>query len=123
MCKVLYHVGIAYHLYRPNKTNSGEIYVSLDFGEIRKLTVSVVKDIANVDITVIGNDSVVYTVAEGYKLGRVSVDWVYDILYWVEMQGGTSIIHRLALDGGAPEQVGLQQSGEIRDIFPDPIYG
>ena len=123
MCRVLNHLGIAYHLYQPNTSNSSEIYVSLDSGEIRKLTVSVVKDIDNVDITVIGNDSTVYTVSEQYKLGRVSVDWVYNILYWVEMQGGTSIIRRLALDGGAPEQVGLPQSGEIRDIFPDPIYG
>ena len=123
MCKVRNHLGIAYHLYQPKISNSSEIYVSLDSNEIQKLTVSVVKDIDNVDITVIGNSSTVYTASEGYKLGRVSVDWVYNILYWVEMQGGTSIIRRLALDGGAPEQVGLPQSGEIRDIYPDPIYG
>ena len=103
--------------------NESEIYVSLDSGQIRKLTVAVAQDVDNIDLNVIGNDSVVYNVSAGYELGRISVDWVYDILYWVEIQGGASAIHRLALDGGVPEQVGMPQSGEIRDIFPDPIYG
>ena len=95
----------------------------MDCGEIRKLTVAVVEDIDVVDLTVIGNDSLVYSVSEGYELGRLSVDWVYNILYWVEIKEEASIIHRLALDGGVPEQVGTPQLGEIRDIFPDPIHG
>ena len=117
-----FHLGITYHLYLPNEANKSEIYVSLDSGEIQKLTVAVNKNIDNVDLIVIGNDSI-YNVSMGYKLGRLSVDWVYDVLYWVEVQEGISIIRRLVLDGGVPEQVGLPQSGEIRDIFPDPIYG
>ena len=123
MYEVFYHLGITYHLYRPNMSNESEIYVSLDSGEIRMITVAVVKDVDNINLNVISNDSLVYTVTGGYELGRVSMDWVYDILYWVEVQGGTSIIRKLALNGGVPEQVGLSQSGEIRDIFPDPIYG
>ena len=115
--------GITYHLYRPSTSNNSEIYVSLDSGEIRKLTVSIVEDIDRIDLNVNGSDSLVYTVSGGYELGRVSVDWVYNILYWVEIKGGASVIHRLALDRGVPEQVGVTQSGEIRDIFPDPIHG
>ena len=116
-------LGITYHLYRPNVTNQSEIYVSLDSGEIRRITVAVVKDIDNVNLTVIGTDSLVYTASEGYELGRVSIDWLYNTLYWVEVQGGTSLIRRLELDGGVPVQVGLPQNGEIRDIFADPVYG
>ena len=100
-----------------------KIYVSLDSGEIRKLTVAVNKDVDNVDLTVIDNDTFIYNISEGYELGRLSIDWVYNILYWVELKDNMSVIRRLALDGGVPEQVGMQQSGEIRDIFPDPFYG
>ena len=103
--------------------NQSEIYVSLDSGEIRKLTVAVVEEINFVGLTVIGNNSLVYSVSGGYELGRLSVDWVYNILYWVEINEQGSIIHRLTLDGGVPEQVGMPQIGEVRDIFPDPIHG
>ena len=119
----LLHVGIAYHHYRPNAFNQSEIYVSLDSGEIRKLTVAVVEEVDFVNLTAIGNDSLVYSVSEGYELGRLSVDWVNNILHWVEKNEQVSVTHRLTLDGGVPEQVGMPLLGEIRDIFPDPIHG
>ena len=95
----------------------------MDSGEIRKLTVAVDKDINDVTLTAIDNDSIVYNVSAGYKLGRLNMDWVYNILYWVEMKGGMSRICRFPLDGGVPERVGLLQNGVIIDIFPDPFYG
>ena len=95
----------------------------MDSGEIRKITVAVVEDIDVVDLTVIGNDSLVYSVSGGYELGRLSVDWVYNILYWFEINEQGSIINRLTLDGGVPEPVGMPHIGEIRDIVPDPIHG
>ena len=95
----------------------------MDSGEIRKLTVAVDKSIDDVKLTVIGNDTFVYNVSDVYQLGRLSMDWVYNILYWVEMKGGISSICRLPLDGGVPEKVGLPQTGVIRDIFLDPLYG
>ena len=116
-------IGITYHFYRPNVSNLSEIYVSLNSSEIRKLTVAVDKDVDNVKLTVIGNDTFVYSVSDGYELGRLNMDWVYNILYWVEMKDGLSRIRRLELDGGVPEQVGSLQNGVIRDIFPDPFYG
>ena len=66
----------------------------------------------------IGNVSLfICTVSGGCKLQRVNVDWAYNILYWIEIKGGTSTIHRLGLDGGVSEQVDLPRSWEIRDIF------
>ena len=122
MCEFL-NLGITYHYYWPNGSNINEIYASLDSGEIRKLTVAVDKDIDNVKLRVIGNDSFVHNVSDGYELGRLSMDWVYSILYWVEIKGGMSRICRLSLDGGIREIVGLPLNGVIRDIFPDPFYG
>ena len=116
-------VGITYHFYRPNASNLSEIYVSLDSNEIRKITVAVDKDVDNVQLTVIGDDDFVYSVSDGYELGRLNMDWVYNILYWVETKGNFSRIRRLELDGGDPEQVGSLHNGTIRDIFPDPFYG
>ena len=95
----------------------------MDSGEIRKLGVAVDKSINDVKLTVIGNDTFVYNTYDGYQLGRLNMDWVYNILYWVEMKGGMSRICRLLLDGGVPEKVGLPQNGVIKDIFPDPFYG
>lgn len=71
----------------------------------------------------IGADSLVYAVSGGSELGRVTVDWINNLLYWVELEGDTSVIYTLSIDGGSPEQVGMPQNGEIRDIFPDPIHG
>ena len=85
--------------------------------------VAVDKDTDNVKLTVIGNDSFVYNVSDGYQLGRLSMDWVYNVLYWVETKGGMSRICRLSLNGGNRENVGLPQNGVIKDIFPDPFYG
>ena len=116
-------LGITYHFYWPNGSNVSEIYVSLDSNEIRKLTVAVDKSIDDVKLTVIGNDTFVYSASDGYQLGGFNMDWVYNILYWVEMKGGMSRICRLPLDRGIPEKVGLPQNGVILDIFPDPLYG
>ena len=91
MC-VFFNLGITYHYYWPNGSNVSELYVSLDSGEIRKLMVAVDKDIDNVKLKVIGNDSFVYNVSDGYELGRLSMDWVYNTLYWVETKGGMSRI-------------------------------
>ena len=95
----------------------------MDSGEIRKLTVAIDKDIDDVKLTVTGNDTFVYNASGGFQLGRINMDWVYNILYWVEMKGGMSRICRLPMDGAVPEKVGLLQKGVIRDIFPDPVYG
>ena len=118
-----FNLGITYHYYWPHGSNISEIYASLDSGEIRKLTVAVDKDIDNVKLMVVGNDSLVYKVSDGYELGRLSMDWVYNILYWVEIKEGMSRICRLLLEGGNRENVGLSQKGVIIDIFPDPFYG
>ena len=116
-------LGISYHLYRPSLGNESEIYVSLDSGEIRKLNVEVKIGIDNIELTPINNDSIVYTTGGNSRLGSVSVDWINDLLYWVERRPGSSTIHRLSLNGGEPEQVGVSQTVEITDIFLDPLYG
>ena len=123
VCEFFFNLGITYHFHLPNESNISEIYASLYSGEIRKLMVTVAKGINDVKLAVIGNDTFVYNVSDGYQLGRLSMDWVYNILYWVEMKGGMSRICRLPLDGGIPEKVGLPQNGVILDIFPDPLYG
>lgn len=115
--------GISYHFYRPSLINESELYVSLGNGEIRMLRVSVTKDVDTVELVAIGSDTLVYNTTGGSDLGRVSVDWVNNLLYWVELEGGASTIRRLSLDGGGPEQVGMAQSGVIVDISPDPVHG
>ena len=116
-------IGISYHLHRPNMENGSEIYVSLDSGEIRKLKVVVRIGIDNIELTPVNKDSIVYTTGGKPQLGRVSVDWINDLIYWVEKGDGNCTIHRLSLNGGESEQVGVAQMGEITDIFLDPLYG
>ena len=116
-------IGISYHLHRPNIENGSEIYVSLDSGEIRKLKVAVRVGNDNTELTPVSMDSIVYTTGGKPQLGRVSVDWINDLIYWVEKADGNCTIHRLSLNGGQPEQVGVAQMGEITDIFLDPLYG
>ena len=116
-------LGISYDLHRPSLRNESEIYVTLDSGEIRKLKVAVKMDIDSIQMTPINNDTIVYTTGGKDRLGRISVDWINNYLYWVELMEGNSTIQRLSLNGGEPKQIGLAQTGEITDIFPDPIYG
>ena len=87
------------------------------------MKVAVQIDIDKIELTPINNDSIVYDNGGKYLLGRVSVDWVNNLLYWVELGKETSTIHRMSLNGGEPEKVGVAQTGRITDIFLDPFYG
>ena len=119
----LYFVGISYQFFDTRSVKESEIYFSLDSGEVRKLRVAVKIDIDDIELTPINNDTVIYTNGGKQLLGRISVDWVNDFLYWVELGNGSSTIRRQSLDGGESEQVGMAEKGEVTDIFLDPIHG
>ena len=84
-----FFVGMDYHFYRE------EIYVTLDSGAIHFYSVSVSE--TQTGTLMIGlsdpNPTQVYATTEDITLGDIAVDWVYDVLYWIESSGSSTQVY------------------------------
>ena len=72
--------GVDYHFYRE------EIFISLENGSILYYSVSVSETETGTLRIELSNPSPkeVYTTTEDISLGDIAVDWLRDILYWIE---------------------------------------
>ena len=83
--KSLYVTGVDYHFER------NELYLTLT-DKIQHYDVSVTETgTGTLEIALLNmNSETLYTAPSGNTLGSITIDWVYNITYWIEFEGSTT---------------------------------
>ena len=79
---VMNTAGVDYHFHRE------ELYLTLSNGNILQYDISVpVTSTGTLMTSLIPPPTILYTAGEGNTLGSITVDWLYDDIYWIENEG------------------------------------
>ena len=71
-----------YHFHRE------ELYLTLSNGSILQYDISVpVTSTGTLMTSLMPPPTILYTAGEGNTLGSITVDWLYDDIYWIENEG------------------------------------
>ena len=83
--KCLYITGVDYHF------EINELYLTLT-DKIQRYDVSVTETgTGTLEIALLNmNSETLYTAPSGNTLGSITIDWVYNITYWIEFEGSTT---------------------------------
>lgn len=91
MTRCCIHVaGVDYHFHRE------ELYLTLSNGTIQRYKINVTGS-HTLSIGSLSNQppTTVYTTVGGNTLGNITVDWLYDIIYWIEFEDSTTKVQSM----------------------------
>ena len=71
-----------------------EIYLTLSNGTIQRYKISISEtNTGELNLTLLEPPMTVYTTDGGNTVGSITIDWLNNIIYWIEVEGSDTKVH------------------------------